>query len=712
MIHDHTIAAIIPALNEERSLPHVLGAIPSWIDRVVVVDNGSTDQTFAVAKRHGASVVHQATRGYGIACLTGIAAVPDADILVFLDADFSDDPAQMDRLVAPIACGEADLVIGSRTLGRRERGALSVQQQLGNALACGLMRLLWKHRYTDLGPFRAIRTDALEAVGMDDRDFGWTIQMQIRALRAGLRVREVPVDYRRRIGVSKISGTLSGVWRAGTTILGTIAHEQLSRPAVTRLRPEPEHLCIFTRYPVPGKAKTRLIPALGAEGAAKLQRGLTLRTLATADALAGGRSCSVEVRFEGGDHGSMRDSFGYHRLYMRQRGGDLGERMHRAFVDSFQRGAHATLVIGSDCPSLDHNRLESAFAALCDHDVVLGPARDGGYYLIGLRRPCAALFEGIDWGSAIVFTQTVEFAKREGLSLHTLDVLSDMDEPSDLNEMPELTEAILHESDKPRLSVIIPTVNEALCLERCLESIPRVPEVELVVADGGSTDGTVDLARSLGATVVVAPRGRAAQMNAGAAMARGALLLFLHADTRLPPKAHVEAARLLAEPGVALAAFRLGIDHRSFGLRCIEFLANFRSRWLRMPYGDQALAVRSDVFRRMGGFRELPIIEDFEFVRRVRRHGRVRLSRRTVSTSARRWVRDGILRTVIINQLCILGYRCGVPPRVLWRLRNKPSSRFGPITPGLAQLNSESSRPLHSGFQAQSEVQPQSEILV
>ncbi|GJQ27690.1 MAG: hypothetical protein HBSAPP02_27220 [Phycisphaerae bacterium] len=712
MYHDHAIAVIIPALNEEQALPHVLDAIPRWIDQVIVVDNGSTDQTDVVAKHHGASVLHQPTRGYGIACLTGIAAVPDADILVFLDADFSDDPAQMGRLVDPLVRGEADLVIGSRMLGKRERGSLSIQQRFGNALACGLMRLLWKHRYTDLGPFRAIRVDALAALGMDDETFGWTIQMQIRALRAGLRVTEVPVDYRRRIGVSKISGTLSGVIRAGTKILGTIAHERASRPAITTVRPQPDHLIVFTRYPQPGRTKTRLIPALGAEGAARLQRGLTKRTLTIADAMAAHRTCSIEIRFDGGDHARMRDTFGAGRLYLRQHRGDLGKRIHEAFVDSFERGAHSTLVIGSDCPLLGADHLESAFAALRDHDVVLGPARDGGYYLIGLRRSCAGLFHEIDWGSSRVHAQTMKRAADQGLSVHNLDVLSDIDEPRDLAEFPHACEALIRDGSAPRLSVIIPTLNEAQLLADCITSIPTSPEIEIIVADGGSTDGTVALARMLGATVVSVPSGRAAQLNAGAAIARGELLLFLHADTRLPPQADLEAARLLSVPGVTLAAFRLGIDHRSPRLRCIEFLANFRSKWLGMPYGDQAIAVRTGTFRRVGGFRELPVMEDFEFVRRIRRHGKVRLSGRTVRTSARRWVRDGVLRTVIVNQLCILGYLCGFPPKLLWRLRNKRSSGFDSSTPELAQAGADSSEPISREFRGYSAAKPETELLV
>lgn len=224
------IAVVIPALNEEKSLPLVLAALPK-VDDVVVVDNGSTDRTAEVARAGGARVVSEPRRGYGSACLAGIAALRDPEIVVFVDADFSDHPDELPGLVAPIVEGRADMVIGSRALGNREKGALLPQARFGNMLACFLMRVLYGHRYTDLGPFRAIRFESLKKIGMRDRNFGWTVEMQIRALRHGLRVTEVPVSYRKRVGVSKITGTLSGTIRAGYKILYTIFRHSLSRKA-------------------------------------------------------------------------------------------------------------------------------------------------------------------------------------------------------------------------------------------------------------------------------------------------------------------------------------------------------------------------------------------------------------------------------------------------------------------------------------------------
>jgi glycosyltransferase involved in cell wall biosynthesis len=219
------VAVVIPVFNERESLPLVVGAIPAgFAGEIVVVDNGSTDGTAEIARRLPVRVVRENRRGYGSACLAGAEALAGdpPDVLVFLDGDFSDHPEEMPLLLDAIAAG-ADLAIGSRMLGRREPGALLPQARAGNALACFLIRLLYGHRYTDLGPFRAIRWTAYRALSMKDTSFGWTCEMQVKALRRGLRVVEVPVSYRKRVGVSKITGTVSGTLRAGAKILWTIA---------------------------------------------------------------------------------------------------------------------------------------------------------------------------------------------------------------------------------------------------------------------------------------------------------------------------------------------------------------------------------------------------------------------------------------------------------------------------------------------------------
>ena len=221
------IGVVIPALDEEAAIGRVVDAVPAWADEVVVVNNGSADATSAVARAHGARVVDEKRRGYGVACLTGIRALHACQVVVFLDGDFSDRPEQMARLVDPISRGEADFVVGKRVC-EDDRGMNAVQR-FGNRLACGLINGLWRARYSDLGPFRAIRRSSLEALALEDRNFGWTVEMQIKAVRHGLRVREVQTGYRQRIGHSKISGTLRGAVGAGVKILLVIFRNALER---------------------------------------------------------------------------------------------------------------------------------------------------------------------------------------------------------------------------------------------------------------------------------------------------------------------------------------------------------------------------------------------------------------------------------------------------------------------------------------------------
>lgn len=225
------VALIIPALNEEQALGKLLDELPvNLFARVVVVDNGSTDATAGVARAAGAQVVPEPRRGYGSACLAGLAHLDaETDIVVFMDADRSDVPAEAERLLEPILKNEADLVIGSRARGGAERKSLTVLQRWGNRLAVALIRILYGFSYTDLGPFRAIRWESLQALEMQDPNYGWTAEMQVKALRRGLRVKEVPVSYRVRIGKSKISGTVRGAVGAGVKILWTIARLRWER---------------------------------------------------------------------------------------------------------------------------------------------------------------------------------------------------------------------------------------------------------------------------------------------------------------------------------------------------------------------------------------------------------------------------------------------------------------------------------------------------
>lgn len=223
------ISVIIPALNEEQAIGGVVRRIPDFVDRIIVADNGSTDRTAMRARAAGAETIFVPIAGYGRACQAGVAQAVDADILVFLDGDGSDVPEEMGQLLAPILSGDVDMVIGSRAMGVAEKGSLTIPQRFGNRLACVLMRIFWGGKYTDLGPFRAIRRSAYDRLQMTAPTYGWTVEMQVRALKQKLAVADVPVSYTNRIGVSKISGTVRGVVLAGAYILGTIFAERLGR---------------------------------------------------------------------------------------------------------------------------------------------------------------------------------------------------------------------------------------------------------------------------------------------------------------------------------------------------------------------------------------------------------------------------------------------------------------------------------------------------
>lgn len=657
---NHRVAVIIPALNEASAIGHVVRDIPAWVDDIIVVDNGSTDGTGHVAAQAGARVVAEPRRGYGAACLRGIRAAGNADIIVFMDGDRSDRPGEMHRLVDPIVRGEADLVIGSRTRGRCERGALTPHARFGNALACCLMRCLWGARYTDLGPFRAIRRDALQRLAMADQGFGWTVEMQIKAARLGLRTQEVPVTYRRRIGCSKISGTLRGTLAAGTKILAVIARAALTVDRATRL--PAEALILFARTPQPGRVKTRLIPALGAAQAARLHEAMALWTFDLARQWVRQRGAALEVRYTGGPPESARSLFGRRARLVEQGAGDLGDRLERACASAFRAGAARIAFIGTDCPHLRPEHLTRAFDALRTAGAVIGPARDGGFYLLGLARPVAGLFDRVPWGTSDVARIMLQRLHATGLAVHHLPLLDDLDRPEDVPAWERLCDA---EQTPPDLSLIIPTFNEAEYLPRTLEALGTHPGVEVIVVDAGSTDATLSTARRAGARCILAPRGRAVQMNTGASAARGDTLVFLHADTRIAPAALYEIREVMRQPRVAGGALRLGIDATGVlrhALRFVEAGAELRARIARLPYGDQAIFVRASIFRTLGGFADHPIAEDLDFARRLRRAGATVILSPRVQTSARRWERHGLVRTTLANWAVSAGFALGVGP--------------------------------------------------
>jgi rSAM/selenodomain-associated transferase 2/rSAM/selenodomain-associated transferase 1 len=653
------VAVIIPALNEEQAIGRVLEAIPQWVCQVIVADNGSTDHTGEVARERGATVVHQPERGYGAACLAGIAALNRPDIVVFLDADFSDHPQEMTRLVEPIARNEADLVIGSRVLGQAEPGALTPQQRFGNALACRLIRIIYGVRFSDLGPFRAIRYAALQRLEMSDRNFGWTVQMQVRAAQFGLWAVEVPVSYRQRVGQSKISGTVRGVILAGTKIISTIVLE--ARRAKRRQAAIDERLIVFARYPRAGKSKTRLAPLLGDEGAARLHRQLVVQTLHTARGFSALRDVAAEVRCTGDSPRAMAAMFGNDLTYRDQGDGDLGQRLHSATAAAFDESAQRVVVIGTDCPLLTRQHLDAAFEALANNDVVLGPAHDGGYYLIGLNRAHEELFADIPWGGPEALTRTQRAAERLGLRVHLLPELPDVDTPADLATWAQ--GRMGQANEPPRLSVIIPARNEQEHLAATLGSVLACAGTEIIVVDGQSDDRTAEIARQFGVTVISAPPSRGGQLNAGAARARGDVLLFLHADTVLPADYAPQIRAVLDQPGTAAGAFEFQVDAPGLALRLIEWAVHWRSRLLGRPYGDQAMFMTTETFRECSGFPDLPYMEDYAMLARLRRQGRIRIAGSAVQTSARRWQEHGTWRTTLRHQWLIIRHAVRHPAK-------------------------------------------------
>ena len=419
-----------------------------------------------------------------------------------------------------------------------------------------------------------------------------------------------------------------------------------------------EKLILFTRYPVPGKAKTRLIPKLGAEGAARVQELMTGYAVLNGRCYCAVSNVSLEICFDGGSKSKMLKWLGKGLTYISQGTGNLGQRMERAFHRAFEAGFERVVIIGCDCPELDVECLSEAIESLKENDMTIGPSVDGGYYLIGLRKPTPRLFMGINWGTESVFEQTIKIAKSEGLKIAQLKKLSDVDQPEDLSLCRETG---LLNSNSNMLSVIIAALNEQANIEM---SISRASKgaLEVIVADGGSQDNTVGLARQAGAGTLTVPYGRYAQFNIAALKAKGDVLLFLHADTILPEKFAEDILEILTQPDIAAGAFRLGINADGPGFRMVETLTNLRSKLFQLPYGDQAIFIQRNVFLRLGGFAGLPIMEDYEFVRRLRRQSQVAILNKQVRTSARRWLGLGILRTTIINQLMIVGYWLGISP--------------------------------------------------
>ncbi len=427
-----------------------------------------------------------------------------------------------------------------------------------------------------------------------------------------------------------------------------------------------DRLIIFGRYPVPGHTKTRLIPALGPLGAAHLQQLFTERTLRTAASFAKACNITIECCFEGGNARKMHRWLGPVPIVSFQERGGLGERMRIAMFNAFRGGGQRVVLLGTDVPGVKERILKEAFDVLIEKSVVLGPSTDGGYWLIGLKRPID-IFENIQWGSPQVLEKTLAQIRKRGLTVGLLDYLTDVDTPEDLVKWRPKKEI-----SKVFLSVVIPTLNEEGYIRDAIASA-KVEGVELIVVDGGSTDATILRAESLGARVIRSGPGRAGQQNRGALAARGENLLFLHGDTFLPKGYANMVFDTLMSQRTVMGAFRLKTDYHHPLMGLVEQMTWLRSRYLRVPYGDQALFMKRAIFHNVGGFPEVLIGEDLLFVRRMirREKAQVAVLRDAVVTSGRRWVNKGPLKTTLFNQLMLLGIAMGIDGQTLSRLYNE-----------------------------------------
>jgi hypothetical protein len=359
-------------------------------------------------------------------------------------------------------------------------------------------------------------------------------------------------------------------------------------------------------------------------------------------------------------------------------GADLGERLAHAARAAFGDGAPAVILVGADAPDLGGEHVRTALECIAGSDVVLGPAPDGGYYLVGIAgraagRAIPALFGShVPWGTAEVLSRTLAAAQGADLGVEQLEPLPDIDRPEDLAVWERIIVEDARIREQPRLSVVIPALNEEAEIAGAIQSARDGGAADVIVADGGSTDRTAEVAELAGALVIDSPRGRARQLNAGSAAATGDILLFLHADSRLPSDALDRVREAMSDREAVLGSFgfRAGDPSRATD-RLATFVGRLRHRAFRLPYGDQATFVRRRDFVDLGGFPNMPVMEDYEFALRCRRLGGLRRVDADCATSARAWRDHGLLEVALANAAVIVGYRLGVAPERLagWRER-------------------------------------------
>jgi hypothetical protein len=420
-----------------------------------------------------------------------------------------------------------------------------------------------------------------------------------------------------------------------------------------------KRLIVFSRYPRAGDTKTRLIPSLGSRGAAALQKILSERMLAQARRLTLSLKLELEVRLPDQLEAASK-WLGPDLTYRLQGSGDLGRRMQRAFTEAFQENKKQVVLVGSDIPELDSKILAKAFELLDKKPMVLGPALDGGYYLLGLARNQPGIIEHDNWRKS---RSLLSSAAQKGLDVGLLPGLRDLDTKEDLAYWQRLCKKRAQST-----SVIIPTLNEEKNITKTIDLIMAENPLEVIVADGHSEDNTLSLAQKAGALTFSCPRGRGKQMNAAARLALGENLLFLHADTSLPSGWSKELLKLLATPHTVAGAFSFKLDISSPGLWLIEKTVALRCLLASLPYGDQALFLKTDLFRSVGGFKEQPIMEDWDLIKRLKKKGKIKISSLPAVTSARRWQNLGLWRTTLVNYLIPAMYMLGASPDICYRI--------------------------------------------
>jgi len=440
-----------------------------------------------------------------------------------------------------------------------------------------------------------------------------------------------------------------------------------------------DRLIIFTRYPRSGETKTRLIPRLGADAAAQLQKEMTENTIRLAREFRSTHPVDLEVCFTGGDLWHLTHWLGSDLDFRPQGPGELGSRMARAIRRGLLNNRCA-VVIGTDCPGLSALYLGQAFDQLPTADLVIGPAADGGYYLIGLTRLIPDLFQGIAWGSPQVLQATLAIADQQRLIVRQLPILNDLDRPADLDLLLPVVQSATRsrrqrKQTAQRISVIIPTYNEETTITQRLHELHAIGSFhEIIVADGGSTDRTREgVAQFPDVLLLQTNRGRARQLNHAASIATGDVLLFVHADVSLPGNAIAEIDQALSAVGTVGGAFRIKTvaESKHHWVVPLLGLADLRSRYTRHPYGDQAIFVHRSAFAAINGFPSVPILEDLFFSKKLSSIGKIAQCRGPVLVSGRRFLKHPIYYAI----LCLLAPRLarfGAGLRLMERLYGHP----------------------------------------